>query len=150
MPRSFKNQAVQLFFSASTRSQPPTQLPSIVYGNMQQYPTIFVCKSSISFSQTFVIQGPSLASLTFPCLHLPALPSMHFSLLLQSHHIKASLLQAHFVPHDSMLFLMLFSLLQVPILHICCSAFLLKVCLFYNFSPFFYYRIYPSASEMCV
>lgn len=48
------------FFSASIRSQPPTQPPSIVYGNMQQYPTIFVCKSSMSFSQTFVIQGPSL------------------------------------------------------------------------------------------
>lgn len=40
-----------------------------------------------------------------------------------------------------------FFLLQVPILHFCCFAFLLKV---YNFPPFFYYRIYPSASEMCV
>lgn len=147
MPRSFWNQAVQLFFSASIGSQPPTQPPSIVYGNMQQYPTIFVCKSSMSFSQTFVIQGPSLASLTFPCFISQLFPPCTFHFYSSPITSNLPVFSKHTLYLLSPCFFSCFFLLQVPILHFCCFAFLLKV---YNFPPFFYYRIYPSASEMCV
>lgn len=88
----------------------------------------YLFKSSVSFSQTFVIQGPSLASLTFPCFISQLLPPCTFHFYSSSITSNLPVFSKHTLYLMSPCFFSCsFFLLQVPILHFCCFAFLLKV-----------------------